>query len=171
MQTITVAQNSTPSTTAGSLPVWAPYTIGFVSGLAVAILAQFFGQLWSDYLTRKRNRDKVITEAHEQKVENKSMAKSLELEQAMIKISQNMLTKADLEQALKPTNDRLGSIDNRLDGIDNRLDGIDSRLDKVEFEQKKTNRKLNYLVKGMPEAAVFVEIDNEEPPAPNANQS
>ena len=47
-------------------------------------------------------------------------------------LAERMLTKGDLEDALRPINGKFDSIDARFEGIEARFDGIDARFDGID---------------------------------------
>ena len=65
-------------------------------------------------------------------------------------LAERMLTKADLDDALRPINGKFDSIDARFervdakfDGIDARFDGIDARLDAMDANIDSVHRELS----------------------------
>ena len=58
-------------------------------------------------------------------------------------LAERMLTKGDLDDALRPINGKFDSIDARFDGIDARLDGMDARFDAMDTKIDSVHRELS----------------------------
>ena len=65
-------------------------------------------------------------------------------------LAERMLTKSDLDEALRPIYARLDAMDARFDGIDGRFVGVDARFDamdaKIDSVHRELSGKLNMLV-------------------------